>query len=171
METITLNPIVQNRSSHPEAWPATETSRGSLGLQLFLKKTLALVFSSEFCEVSKNTFFNITHRDDCFCQKFSSQKIIDIQFTKYRWRVDIYQAKRLITAWKVLSKYEAFFGTYFLVFSPNARKYGPEKTLLKVWHRCFTVNFAKFLKTSFFIEHLWTLFTQWMALELDFWRS
>ena len=113
METITLNPIVQNRSSHPEAWPATETSRGSLGLQLFLKKTLALVFSSEFCEVSKNTFFNITHRDDCFCQKFSSQKIIDIQFTKYRWRVDIYQAKRLHHCMKSVVQIRSFFWYVF----------------------------------------------------------
>ena len=25
------------------------------------------------------------------------------------------------------------------------------------WHRCFPVNFPKFLKTPFFIEHLWWL--------------
>ena len=32
-------------------------------------------------------------------------------------------------------------------------------TLLKkrLWHRCFHVNFVKFLKTLFFIEHLWWL--------------
>ena len=33
-------------------------------------------------------------------------------------------------------------------------------TLLKnsLWHRCFTVNFAKFLRTPFFTEHhLWLL--------------
>ena len=32
-------------------------------------------------------------------------------------------------------------------------------TLLKkrLWHRCFPVNFAKFLRTPFFIEHLWWL--------------
>ena len=30
-------------------------------------------------------------------------------------------------------------------------------TLLKkrFWHRCFPVNFAKFLRTPFFIKHLW----------------
>ena len=33
----------------------------------FIKKdTLALVFSREFCEISKNTFFT-TPLDDCFC--------------------------------------------------------------------------------------------------------
>ena len=32
-------------------------------------------------------------------------------------------------------------------------------TLLKkrLWHMCFPVNFAKFLRTLFFIEHLWWL--------------
>ena len=35
----------------------------------------------------------------------------------------------------------------------------PPATLLKkrLWHRCFPVNFAKFLKTPFFTEHLWWL--------------
>ena len=27
----------------------------------------------------------------------------------------------------------------------------------RLWHRCFPFNFAKFLRTSFFIEHLWWL--------------
>ena len=37
-------------------------------------------------------------------------------------------------------------------------------TLLKkkLWHRCFPVNFAKFLRTTFFIEHLW-----WLLLNTD----
>ena len=32
-------------------------------------------------------------------------------------------------------------------------------TLLKrsLWHRCFPVNFVKFLRTPFFMEHLWWL--------------
>ena len=32
-------------------------------------------------------------------------------------------------------------------------------TLLKrrLWHRCFPVNFVKFRRTPFFIEHLWRL--------------
>ena len=33
------------------------------------------------------------------------------------------------------------------------------KVLLKkrLWHRCFLVNFSKFLRTPFFTEHLWRL--------------
>ena len=32
-------------------------------------------------------------------------------------------------------------------------------TLLKkiLWHRCFSLNFPKFLRTTFFIKHLWCL--------------
>ena len=32
----------------------------------------------------------------------------------------------------------------------------------RLWHRCFPVNFVKFLRTTFFIEHLW-----WLLLRLD----
>ena len=37
-------------------------------------------------------------------------------------------------------------------------------TVLKnrLWHRCFPVNFAKFLRTPFTIEQLW-----WLLLDLD----
>ena len=31
----------------------------------------------------------------------------------------------------------------------------------RLWHRCFPVNFEKFLRTPFYIEHLW-----WMLLNL-----
>ena len=34
----------------------------------------------------------------------------------------------------------------------------PENLLKKrLWHNCFPVNFMKFLRTPFFIEHLWWL--------------
>ena len=41
---------------------------------------------------------------------------------------------------------------------------GRHETLLKkrLWHRCFPVNFAKFLRTPFLIEHLW-----WLLLFID----
>ena len=31
-----------------------------------------------------------------------------------------------------------------------------------LWHRCFPVNFAKFLRTAFFVEHI-----QWLLLSLS----
>ena len=34
----------------------------------------------------------------------------------------------------------------------------------RLWHRCFPVNFAKFLKTLFFTEHLWWLLLNHLAI-------
>ena len=31
----------------------------------------------------------------------------------------------------------------------------------RLWHRCFPVNFVRFLRTPFFIEHLW-----WLLIEI-----
>ena len=44
-------------------------------------------------------------------------------------------------------------------------------TLLKkrLWHRCFPVNFAKFLRTPFFTEHLWWLLL--CAMKFYFWKN
>ena len=45
-------------------------------------------------------------------------------------------------------------------------------TLLKrLWHRCFSANFAKFLKTPFFMEHLWWLLLNFRALKYRFWTE
>ena len=35
----------------------------------------------------------------------------------------------------------------------------------RLWHRCFPVNFAKFLRTPFSIEHLW-----WLLLWIYLWE-
>ena len=45
----------------------------------------------------------------------------------------------------------------FLEMSQNSQ--ASAATLLKkrLWHRCFPVNFATFLRTPFFTEHLWWL--------------
>ena len=49
-------------------------------------------------------------------------------------------------------------------------------TLLKkrLWHRCFPVNFVKFLRTPFHIEHLWWLLLNQVLVswkQLDFCKS
>ena len=60
----------------------------------------------------------------------------------------------------VLSNFTKFTGKHLcqsLVFNKVAGL--RPATLLKkrLWHRCFLVNFVKFLRTPFFIEHLWWL--------------
>ena len=44
-------------------------------------------------------------------------------------------------------------------------------TLLKkrLWHGCFPVNFAKFLRTPFLKEHLWWLLLKWSFSSYSFW--
>ena len=45
------------------------------------------------------------------------------------------------------------------LFFNKAASLRPAPSLKKrLWHRCFPENFAKFLRTPFFIEHLWWLF-------------
>ena len=43
-------------------------------------------------------------------------------------------------------------------------------TLLKkrLWHWCFPVNFAKFLRTPFFTEHLWWLLLNVYLMQLRY---
>ena len=38
------------------------------------------------------------------------------------------------------------------------------------WHRCFRVNFAKFLRTHFFTEHLWVTASD-LVKHQTFWKS
>ena len=57
----------------------------------------------------------------------------------------------------VLKNFANFTGKHLcqsLIFNKVA---GLRPALLKkrLWHKCFPVNFAKFLKTRFFMEHLW----------------
>ena len=56
----------------------------------------------------------------------------------HAWLFPIFFAAPIVaaTSWK-LFKYEVFSGSYFPVFSLNAGKYGPEKTLyLDNFHKC-----------------------------------
>ena len=43
---------------------------------------------------------------------------------------------------------------------------GPANLLKKDSNRCFPVNFAKFLRTPFFTEHLWTAASTFLDLSL-----
>ena len=60
----------------------------------------------------------------------------------------------------VLRNFAKFTGKH-LCQSPFFNKVvglGPATLLKKrLWHRCFPVNFVKFLRSPFYIEHLWWL--------------
>ena len=44
-----------------------------------------------------------------------------------------------------------------LVFAKVAGFRPANMSKKKLWHRCFPVNIAKFVRTTFFTEHLWAL--------------
>ena len=59
----------------------------------------------------------------------------------------------------VLRNFAKFTGKYLCqsLFFNKIAGLGPATLLKKrLWHRCFPVNFAKFLRTPFLTEHLWT---------------
>ena len=61
------------------------------------------------------------------------------------------------TAWKV-SKYGAFPGPYFLAFSPNAGKDGPEKTpYLDIFHEVLVFELSMSLPLCIlrYLKNLW----------------
>ena len=56
------------------------------------------------------------------------------------------------------SRPEVFLKKVFLKISQNSQENTCARVLKKrLWRMCFSVNFAKFLRTPFFAEHLWWL--------------
>ena len=70
------------------------------------------------------------------------------------------QLSRCACKKRILKHFTKFTGKHLChrIFFNKVAGFSPA-TLLKKrpWHRCFPVNFAKFLKTHFCIEHLWWL--------------
>ena len=100
------------------------------------------------CSIS---FLNILYQIFCF---------------HLRWRID---NKPLLEFYQSLCFYEED-NTLSLYFVKCVQKLSPDgfckkgvlpttATLLKerLWHMCFPVNIAKYLRTLFFIQHLWWL--------------
>ena len=56
----------------------------------------------------------------------------------------------------VLKNFAKFTGKHLCqsLFFNKVAIVSPATLLKRDWHMCFPVNFAKFLRTSFFIEHL-----------------
>ena len=114
----------------------------------FSKKALAQVFSCGFCEISKNNLFTSQNTSDgCFCRclkiHFSSDTARSSRsqiFFKISVLINFvtFTRKRLYCS-LILVKLQAL-------------------TLLKrLQHSCLPVSIEKFLRTTFFTEHLWWL--------------
>ena len=129
----------------------------------FIKKeTQTLVFYGEYCEIFKSTYF---------------EEHLRIAASK-TWKIKVLRTSVLLS-WNYLSKYfrnnrpevfckkgvlrnfAKFTGKHLCqsLFFDKVAGLRPGTLFKKsLWYRCFPVNFAKFLRTSFFIEHLrWLL--------------
>ena len=137
------------------------------------------MFSCEFCDISKNTIFHRTPLEATSADYVRPLKFFQLFF--------IY--------WQLQSFMKTFVGYIFAIFYEkvceseinrpiflmfrgslqevfykcgvlqNSAKF----TLLKerLWHRCILVNFAKSLRTAFFIEHLrWVILSQNLVKKL-----
>ena len=66
----------------------------------------------------------------------------------------------------VLRSFEKFTGWMHRKIHRKNEGLNPATLLKKrLWHRCFPVNFKKFLRTAFFIEHFWATasgFSYWL---------
>ena len=62
----------------------------------------------------------------------------------------------------VLRNFKKFTGKHLCqnLFSNKVAARPATSLKKRLWHRCFPVNFAKFLRTPFFIENLWWLLLQ-----------
>ena len=64
----------------------------------------------------------------------------------------------------VLRNFAKFTGKHLcqsLFFNKVAGLRPSKREKKTLWHRCFPVNFAKFLRTPFIVEHLW-----WLLLKI-----
>ena len=90
---------------------------------------------------------------------------INLQTLSQDYITDVFQWKRFILKTPFQQQKQSFAGVLkkgvLRNFAKFTRKHLCRRpaTLLKktLWHRCFPVNFAKFLRTPFFTEHLWWL--------------
>ena len=64
------------------------------------------------------------------------------------------------------SQEDTYAGVFFLIKLPASKP----ATLFKkrLWHRCFPVNFVKFLRTAFLTEKVWTTATKNYSLFYHF---
>ena len=100
------------------------------------------MFSCEFCEISKNTVFT-EHLWTTASTHLTWSLSTDKNFRSSRQEVFCQKC--------VLRSFTEFTGKHLCQ---------------RLWYRCFLVKFVKFLRTPFYIEHLW-----WLLWEFVSWFS
>ena len=138
------------------------------------------MFSCEFCDISKNTVFHRTPLEAASADYVRPLKFFQLFFHFY-WQLQSFM--KTFVGYIFATFYEKVYESeinrpIFLMFRGSLREVlyqcgvlqnSAKFTLLKkrLWHRCILVNFAKYLRTAFFIEHLrWVILSQNLVKKL-----
>ena len=109
---------------------------------MFCKRRFIIRKRLQYCEVFKNTYFE----NHLWAAAAENQHISD-KFT--RSCPEVFCKKGVL---RNFAKFTVKHLCQSLLFN--------KVESLRLWHRCFPVNFVKFLTTLFCIEHLWWLLLQ-----------
>ena len=122
----------------------------SLTLQRYYKETLEQVFSSEFSVIFKKTCFK-EHLRTTVCSSVEKRSLsyFHNQFNFLKVKSSEAVAQRCSQKFRKIHRKAPV-----PEFSATLLKKG-------LWHRCFLVNFAKFIRAPFLTEHL-----RWLLLNL-----
>ena len=113
------------------------------------KETLTQVFSCEFsCE-----------------HLFYRTSLVAASALKLFKNIDVLSAdlEILINTKNLVFKNSSIFFLWLIKLEAVVRRCSVKRVFLEFLHRCFPMNFVKFLRTPVFIEHVW-----WLLLKVGF---
>ena len=113
------------------------------------KETLTQVFSCEFsCE-----------------HLFYRTSLVAASALKLFKNIDVLSAdlEILIITKNLVLKNSSIFFLWLIKLEAVVRRCSVKRVFLEFLHRCFPMNFVKFLRTPVFIEHVW-----WLLLKVGF---
>ena len=113
------------------------------------KETLTQVFSCEFsCE-----------------HHFYRTSLVAASALKLFKNIDVLSAdlEILINTKNLVLKNSSIFFLWLIKLEAVVRRCSVKRVFLEFLHRCFPMNFVKFLRTPVFIEHVW-----WLLLKVGF---
>ena len=113
------------------------------------KQTLTQVFSCEFsCE---HLFYRTSFMAASALKLFKNIDVLSADL------------EILINTKNLVLKNSSIFFLWLIKLEAVVRRCSVKRVFLEFLHRCFPMNFVKFLRTPVFIEHVW-----WLLLKVGF---
>ena len=124
-------------------------------------------FHFNYCQTRKWLGYEILTRLQQFNAKKAKSKLYPRNVTSiflrhhtllFRISVCFLNSQKQSSSGVLLTNFAKFIGKHLcqsLFFNKVAGLRSATLLKKRLWHRCFPVNFAKFLRTSFFIQHFW----------------